>query len=346
VNLCDVGVDPRNWFPVARSQELRPGAMRTVRFSGSDLLILRDRAGRVRCMRDSCLHRGVSLSAGELVDDKVVCPYHGWSYETDGRLARVPYVAADRCPHLRVTSYPAEERDGMVWVFPSETSAVLPPVPARPAGVSTSWLEVQLDRTFDNHYAIGVINGMDYYHFHLHRRYQPWSEMSLVGVTRDDDVVEAEYLVRSGRRRQEAIFRGAIGVGKRADVITNQLLVRFLYPHHEARFGDNLVVGAWFRPESRDRVRAYISMYIRMEGWTAPFRRLASPSFRALVLRRVQVQDAYIGRLEHEGWDARPDDRRHEVNPVAAATQRLIVQRWQDYLCEIEGAAAERSSQA
>ena len=44
----------------------------------------RDRAGDVHVWEDLCIHRGSRLSKGCIVDDTVVCPYHGWRYDGCG----------------------------------------------------------------------------------------------------------------------------------------------------------------------------------------------------------------------------------------------------------------------
>ena len=60
---------------------------------GEELVILcRDRAGKVHVFLNSCRHRGMKVCRYDEGNTPVfTCPYHGWSYGTDGRLVGVPY---------------------------------------------------------------------------------------------------------------------------------------------------------------------------------------------------------------------------------------------------------------
>src|SRR5688500_8266306 len=56
--------------------------------AGESLIVIRDEQGEIQCLYNTCRHRGsrVCLSdAGHA--RKLVCPYHAWTYETDGSLA-------------------------------------------------------------------------------------------------------------------------------------------------------------------------------------------------------------------------------------------------------------------
>src|SRR5437763_17189249 len=51
----------------------------------------RDRAGEVHVFLNSCRHRGMKVCRYDDGNTAVfTCPYHGWSYDPDGRLVRVP----------------------------------------------------------------------------------------------------------------------------------------------------------------------------------------------------------------------------------------------------------------
>ena len=108
------------WHPVALSEELsdRPLA---VRLLGERLAVCRLN-GEAAVFRDLCIHRGTPISLGWVEGGRLVCAYHGWSYDGAGRCARIPSVPAGRPipKKARLTAYPAQERHGMVWVCLSE----------------------------------------------------------------------------------------------------------------------------------------------------------------------------------------------------------------------------------
>ena len=59
-------------------------------------LAVRDRQGAVRCYHNVCRHRAHGLAEGCGNRAFIVCPYHGWRYDLDGRLRSAP--GEDRVP--------------------------------------------------------------------------------------------------------------------------------------------------------------------------------------------------------------------------------------------------------
>src|SRR3982074_2345874 len=56
------------------------------------VILCRDRAGEVHIFLNSCRHRGMKVCRYDDGNTAVfTCPYHGWSYGTDGALAGVPF---------------------------------------------------------------------------------------------------------------------------------------------------------------------------------------------------------------------------------------------------------------
>ncbi|HEY0803769.1 MAG TPA: aromatic ring-hydroxylating dioxygenase subunit alpha [Pseudonocardiaceae bacterium] len=85
---------------------------------GEPILFWRTRGGRVTAMPDRCVHRRfpLSQSPSRLVDDQVVCGYHGFTYAADGRCVAVP--GQSRIPRTaRLLPYPVVAQDSFVWVF-------------------------------------------------------------------------------------------------------------------------------------------------------------------------------------------------------------------------------------
>ena len=54
------------------------------------MIILRDQDGALHAYVNTCRHRGSELLEGEGNCKLIVCPYHSWSYELNGRLRGAP----------------------------------------------------------------------------------------------------------------------------------------------------------------------------------------------------------------------------------------------------------------
>lgn len=92
----------RTWIPVARTSEIaEPGDFLRRDFPPleTEALIVRDRGGVLRAFYNRCPHRGatvVRVDAGRA--NLFVCPYHAWSFGTDGHCKAIP--GADEFPHV------------------------------------------------------------------------------------------------------------------------------------------------------------------------------------------------------------------------------------------------------
>ncbi|WP_187431597.1 Carnitine monooxygenase oxygenase subunit [Roseobacter fucihabitans] len=62
-------------------------------FLGMPLLLVRDRANRLRVFQNICRHRGMILvSEPRRIEGAIRCPYHSWCYSTEGKLVSTPHV--------------------------------------------------------------------------------------------------------------------------------------------------------------------------------------------------------------------------------------------------------------
>src|SRR5215469_6414370 len=79
------------WYMAALGQGVKRGSLRRQMILGEPILIGRTKAGEAFALRDICPHRGVPLSSGRLTDQHAVeCPYHGWTFRTDGACSAIP----------------------------------------------------------------------------------------------------------------------------------------------------------------------------------------------------------------------------------------------------------------
>jgi phenylpropionate dioxygenase-like ring-hydroxylating dioxygenase large terminal subunit len=83
----------RVWLFVGHQSQIpKPGDYFVSGMGEESVILCRDRAGKVRVFLNSCRHRGMKVCRYDEGNTPVfTCPYHGWSYGTDGKLVGVPY---------------------------------------------------------------------------------------------------------------------------------------------------------------------------------------------------------------------------------------------------------------
>jgi phenylpropionate dioxygenase-like ring-hydroxylating dioxygenase large terminal subunit len=119
----------RFWQPVAFLRDLGDVPLR-VRTMGEDLVVFRDRSGRVGCLHLHCAHRGTSLEYGIVSARGLRCCYHGWLFDIDGRVLETPGEPAGSRLRERVCqgAYPTLSFTGLVFAYlgPPDRRPVFP----------------------------------------------------------------------------------------------------------------------------------------------------------------------------------------------------------------------------
>lgn len=82
----------RSWIYAAHESELKgPNSFIARKIGGRELIIAQDPSGTVRAFINACRHRGALVCREPAGCAKTfVCPYHGWSFDTRGRLVGLP----------------------------------------------------------------------------------------------------------------------------------------------------------------------------------------------------------------------------------------------------------------
>jgi nitrite reductase/ring-hydroxylating ferredoxin subunit len=106
---------------VGLSRDLpEPGSLRRFDDAGAPIVLVRGADGRANGFLNLCRHRGARLVEGCERRRRIVCPFHGWSYDLDGRLVGIPVAKAfedlDRSAHglIRV---PVAEWGGLIFAI-------------------------------------------------------------------------------------------------------------------------------------------------------------------------------------------------------------------------------------
>jgi nitrite reductase (NADH) small subunit len=96
------------FMPAAKIAEVPAGTIHEFQVAGK-AVALANVAGKFYAISDVCVHRGGPLGQGELHENVVTCPWHGWQYDvTTGKVTQNPAMG--------VACYATEVRGDEVFV--------------------------------------------------------------------------------------------------------------------------------------------------------------------------------------------------------------------------------------
>ncbi|HZT06876.1 MAG TPA: Rieske 2Fe-2S domain-containing protein [Chloroflexota bacterium] len=122
----------RYWHPVAATSQLPSHGTRPVRLLGEDLVLYRDRQGKLGLVGDRCPHRRAGMVFGIPEQNGLRCAYHGWLFSETGRCLEQPYEqtedpASTFRDRVTITAYPVEELAGLIFAYLGPLPAPLLP---------------------------------------------------------------------------------------------------------------------------------------------------------------------------------------------------------------------------
>jgi len=166
-----------SWYAVAVAADLAPGDVRPLKYFDRDLVLFRTAAGAPKVLDAFCPHLGAHLGWGGIVDgDNVICPFHGWKFDGQGRCTEVPY-ATKIPPKASIDCWPTIERNGVILVwFHADKKPPQLDVPMLAAfNTPTGWLPPGVLRwQVRTHNQEVMENVIDAAHFrHVHRMENP-----------------------------------------------------------------------------------------------------------------------------------------------------------------------------
>ncbi len=109
---------PEGWYFVASRESILREKLIEKTWLGEEIVVWCDDAGRV-CVADAvCPHLGSHLGpevGGKICNGRLVCPFHGFEFDTAGQCVATPNAPAPRAAKLKV--YETREILGMVFAW-------------------------------------------------------------------------------------------------------------------------------------------------------------------------------------------------------------------------------------
>ncbi len=110
----------RGWIGLGLADRWREaGDYSALEIGGVPLIVVRNNAGTLKALANTCRHRGSELLAGSGTCRKIKCPFHWWTYDLDGRLKVYPRMESAKNfdpADYGLVEFALECRDGLAFV--------------------------------------------------------------------------------------------------------------------------------------------------------------------------------------------------------------------------------------
>jgi len=92
----------------------KPGDYITFSINDQPFFCIRGKDGGIRSFSNVCLHRMMTLVEGHGCATRITCPYHGWTYDTDGKVIGAGHMG-HRDPEFDKKGYRLPELRTEIW---------------------------------------------------------------------------------------------------------------------------------------------------------------------------------------------------------------------------------------
>jgi phenylpropionate dioxygenase-like ring-hydroxylating dioxygenase large terminal subunit len=118
----------KEWLCVGHISELKnPGDYLTFDLVGHPIMVVRDRSHELRAFSNVCRHRSARLLDGSGNTKLLVCPYHAWTYELNGKLRGAPFMEPAQVKDICLNDLQLEVWQGLIFVNLDQNTEPLAP---------------------------------------------------------------------------------------------------------------------------------------------------------------------------------------------------------------------------
>jgi phenylpropionate dioxygenase-like ring-hydroxylating dioxygenase large terminal subunit len=117
------------WYVAATCDEITESPLGR-RLLGEDVVLWRGASGNLTAFENRCAHRAFPLSHSQVDGDRLICGYHGCTYDTHGKCVSTP--SQPQVPTgMRVRVFPILEEPPFVWIWLGQPAAAAGSQPPR-----------------------------------------------------------------------------------------------------------------------------------------------------------------------------------------------------------------------
>lgn len=126
IKSVDFNKIPKGWFVIGKSSLIKKGSVKTIHYFDQEFVIYRGKNREITILTPHCVHLGAHLGDGVIVNNCLRCPFHGWEYNSQGQVIKIPFT--NTIPRrARKKTLPNKEINGFIFVYFTHDNE--PPIP-------------------------------------------------------------------------------------------------------------------------------------------------------------------------------------------------------------------------
>lgn len=165
---------------------------------GEWVVLFRDEQGRACALQDRCTHRNFQLSKGAVKNGCLRCPYHGWTYNSQGSVVEIPAEGPEQklIKSRKAKAFEVMEQDDLIYVRLEKSDQLDVPPFSMPHYKEKGFKTIRLFNIFKNNVTNCAENYVDVPHtVFVHDKIfrVPKQELVEASVVREQGKVVIDY---------------------------------------------------------------------------------------------------------------------------------------------------------
>lgn len=251
------------WYVILESREVKKGKPVGFTRMGEKMVAWRQENGTVVIQGDVCPHRGAALHQGELKENHIICPFHGFEFDSSGACQYIPANGRSATPPkvIHARTYKSEERHGYIFIWWGDPRETYPPLPVFSELENGGFFYADYKESWTVHYSRAIENQLDVFHL-------PFPHRTTIG--RGNRTIADGPVTRMENDEMGIWVYNRVDNGvpaKRASELPEPMrppFLHFRFPHlWQNHISDDMRITVYFTPIDDENTMMYTRYYQR-----------------------------------------------------------------------------------
>ena len=240
---------------------------------------------------DVCSHKSASLSIGKIIDNNIMCPYHGYQFDTNGTLVKIPGINfTHSCVH-DIKKYDIIQKNGWIYLNIYNNNLDLKEnIFVEEEATNSNFTSVHLHMDYNCYSRILSENSLDVMHIAF---VHTFGNIDHPAPYKEDPPKILNYHVKTSY----LYHAGSQSVAKKI-FQTNDLIIEneFILPHTtiaRIKFGDLVSTVVTFAlPISRNKTKLFVKTYRNF--WNTDLTKYAADKLNYEMMYKTMMEDKKV----------------------------------------------------